>query len=37
MVYPHILIVGYMVVMMNEDNPWQMKIGDDIEDLTKWL
>ena len=21
----------------NDENPWQMKVGDDIEDLTKWL
>ena len=21
----------------DDDNPWQMKIGDEIEDLTKWL
>ena len=21
----------------NDENPWQMKIGDDIEDLSKWL
>ena len=21
----------------NEDNPWQMQIGNDVEDLTKWL
>jgi hypothetical protein len=20
-----------------EDNPWKMKVGDGIEDLTKWL
>jgi hypothetical protein len=21
----------------NEENPWQMNVGDDVEDLTKWL